>query len=122
VNRQNAHESSSTSENTQKVADEARSRGEDAASAVQERADQGMDRAAEGMQQGAEKLRDYEDSSTTGKAAGFAADGMERGAQYLRDRDSTQVWDDVGHYVEQHPAQAMLGAVGVGFLIGRILR
>ena len=105
------------------AADEVKNRTQQMATATQERADQGMDRAAEGMEQASARLRERaDDSSTTGKAAGMAADGIDRGASYLRTHDTAQVWDDVEQYVGQHPAQALIGAVAAGFLIGRILR
>lgn len=132
MNRQDPYEQSGT-ERAQQMADEARSRtegameeargrGEQIATATQERADQGMDRAAEGMEQASASLRQHAGDGATGKAAGVAADSMERGASYLRDKDSAEVWNDVEQYVGEHPAQALLGAVAAGFVIGRILR
>lgn len=97
------------------IADEARARAEDAA-------DMGRERAADGMERAASMLHEHEGAGAVGAVAGRAAIGMERSAQYLRERDTSEMWTDVEHYIREHPAQGIAGAMAAGFLIGRILR
>jgi ElaB/YqjD/DUF883 family membrane-anchored ribosome-binding protein len=56
------------------------------------------------------------------QAGNAVADRIEQSAEYLRDRDTGQVMSGVEKYIREHPMQAVLGAVAIGFFIGRRLR
>jgi ElaB/YqjD/DUF883 family membrane-anchored ribosome-binding protein len=87
-------------------------------------ADQAKDKTAEGMASAAETIRDKVGS--TGGVAGTAgtrlADGMEKTAEYLREHDTQELMSDLDQYIKDHPTQAIIGAVAIGFIIGRMLR
>ena len=47
---------------------------------------------------------------------------MESTATYLREHDTQTMLNDIEAYVRGHPTQAVIGAVAVGFVLGRMLR
>ena len=51
-----------------------------------------------------------------------AADRIDGAAQYLRDHEVKDMMSGVESFIKEHPAQALLGAVVVGFLAGRSMR
>lgn len=50
------------------------------------------------------------------------ADGMQSTASYLRSHDCSQIGKDVMNICRRYPAQSVIAAVAVGFLIGRARR
>jgi ElaB/YqjD/DUF883 family membrane-anchored ribosome-binding protein len=72
----------------------------------------GLDSAAATLHANAEKL---------GKFAHQAADTLGDTADYVRDNTMRDVVTDLKRYVKAHPTQALIGAVAVGFLAGRML-
>jgi ElaB/YqjD/DUF883 family membrane-anchored ribosome-binding protein len=87
-------------------------------------ADKAVDKTAEGMESAADTVREKLGSSSgvTGTAATKLADGMEKTSGYLREHDTQEIMEDVDRYIREHPTQAIIGAVAVGFVIGRMLR
>ena len=47
---------------------------------------------------------------------------MEKTATYLRENDTETMLSDFEKYIREHPTQAVISAVAVGFVVGRILR
>ncbi len=75
----------------------------------------------------ADRVGDWaaERGGTVGKAGPVARDvagGLERAASYVRTTDFGTMRRDAEHQVKRHPLRAALIAVGVGFLVGRIMR
>ena len=60
--------------------------------------------------------------ATAGPVAHDVADGLELAAGYVRTTDFGTMRRDVEHQVKLHPLRAALIAVGVGFLVGRMIR
>src|SRR5687768_3904869 len=50
------------------------------------------------------------------------ANGMESTATYLRDHDLAAVGQDALNVARRHPAQSIIGALAIGFLLGRARR
>jgi len=113
-------------ERARDAASGAREQAEQGAMQARERAsqaaEQGEERAAEGMEQAASMIRDRADGTPAAGAAMKAADGMERSADYLRKHDTNEMWQDVEHYVREHPVAGIAGSVAAGFLVGRLLK
>jgi rubrerythrin len=108
---------------TQHAGDRARETARQAADTVRTRAADGLDRAASKLDQLAD--RQGASGGAKARAAGAAhgvADGIESTAEYLRSGDSEALRRDVEQQVRTSPAQTLLAAFGVGFVIGRILR
>jgi len=66
-----------------------------------------------------------ERGGTVGKAGPVAhnvAGGLERAARYVRTTDFDTMRRDAEHQVKLHPLRTALIAVGVGFLVGRMMR
>jgi hypothetical protein len=58
----------------------------------------------------------------TASLAHGIADRMESTATYLRNHDFGTMRDDAMAACRRHPAQALISAVVVGFLLGRVIR
>jgi len=50
------------------------------------------------------------------------ADTLGDAASYIRNKKFTDMWDDAQGGVKAYPAAALIGAVAVGFVVGRLLR
>jgi ElaB/YqjD/DUF883 family membrane-anchored ribosome-binding protein len=87
-------------------------------------ADQAKDKAAEGMDSAAEMVREKlgAKSGVTGTAGTKLAEGMEKTAGYLKEHDTQDMMNDLDTFVREHPTQALIGAVAIGFVLGRMLR
>lgn len=89
--------------------------------------DAGMDKAAGGLDKAADMLRQRSESmggqgTQVQSIAGTAAVQLEKGAQYLKDKDTDQIVADLEAMVRQKPTQTLLVAVGVGFLLSKVVR
>ena len=92
-------------------------------------ANQGMDAAAGGLNSLAGTIRDRSQSmsgqgpsGTAQQAAAAAADKLETAAQYLRQTDPEQLVTELEALVRRRPVEAVLVAVGLGFLLSRVIR
>jgi ElaB/YqjD/DUF883 family membrane-anchored ribosome-binding protein len=86
--------------------------------------EQSRERAAGGVESVAQQVRDRV-SGTGGiqETAGVrVAEGMDKTAAYLREHDTKAMMSDFESYTKEHPTQAIMGAVALGFILGRILK
>ncbi|HUF53240.1 MAG TPA: hypothetical protein VMR52_05630 [Dehalococcoidia bacterium] len=110
------------------IGEKAREQVAEKATMVKERAEETADPAretgADQLDNAAESLRDRAESmgGMQGKVGTSVADGMEKTAGYLREKDTQAMMADAERFVREHPTQAVLGAVAVGFIVGRMLR
>jgi len=77
----------------------------------------GIDSAATALHANADKL-----PATVGKFAHQTADTLSATADYVRDNTMRDAMADLKSYVKAHPTQALVGAVVVGFMAGRLLQ
>lgn len=89
--------------------------------------DAGMDKAAGGLDKAADMLRQKTESmgdqgGSVQSIASTAATQLDKGAQYLKDKDTDQLVADLEAMVRQKPAQTLLVAAGVGFLLSKVVR
>jgi hypothetical protein len=122
--------------------------GHDRLGKARERASELKASLADKLEQGASKLRErrthragdgaaLEAGAATGAGAGTyenrgeatldrasesLAHGMESTARWVRDADLNKVRGDVEQQVRSNPGRALLVAVGVGYLLGKIFR
>jgi len=75
--------------------------------------------AAESVRQKAQRLPGGEKIAD---AVQGAAGKLESSANYLQSHDSREMLQDVWRFIKRHPAQALLVAGALGFLIARSLR
>lgn len=96
----------------------------DASSRVQEKASDafragrtatadGLDSVAHGIDAGAERVSDV---------AHRTADSLENSAKYVRKNDGRAMAGDIESLIKAHPGKALLGAVVLGFMVGRAFR
>jgi hypothetical protein len=78
-----------------------------------ENAARGLDRAATGLQEG---------MGSATKVAHGVADSMKTTASYLRSHTFADMGNDLASVARRHPAQALISAVILGFVAGRLIR
>lgn len=107
---------------TSKVKDKASHVG----SSVSETVGRQRDNAAAGLNRMAATIHNKAGSVPGGEKAERVvhsiASGMESTASYLRDHNFRDMGDDLIGVCRRHPAQALISAVLIGFLVGRAAR
>jgi ElaB/YqjD/DUF883 family membrane-anchored ribosome-binding protein len=83
------------------------------------KADQARATAAEGLDTAAGAM--HTGAARVASAARSAADALTSSAQYVREHDARDMMDDLMEVVKNNPGPALLGAVAIGFVIGRAL-
>jgi hypothetical protein len=105
-----------------RVQDKAAKYGQKAVEAVDASRDSAastLDNAAAGIRARAESLPG---GRQVGQFANQAADKIGATAEYLREHEVKDMMADLQSFIKAHPAQALIGAVVVGFLAGRSAR
>jgi len=108
-----------------KVKDAASHAGEavSAAAAVGRKADDAAGSVGSGIQSLADSVRDKGPSSgMLGKATETVAGALEHTGKYLEDKQLSGMAEDVTGLIKKNPIPALLIGVGVGFLLGRMLK
>jgi len=104
----------------------ARDRAEEVSRNVQDKIDEQRRPAADRLESAASALHEKAGSLPGGeRVAGMAhgaADKMRATADYVRDHDVSDMVSGVGSFIQRYPAQALISAVAIGFLIGRSFR
>ncbi len=109
------------------AADTAKQKAGEVADQASTKVDVGMDKAAGGLDKAASLLRDKSASmggegSTVQSVATKAATQLDTASQYLQQKDTDQLMADLEGLVRQKPAQTLLVAAGVGFLLSKVVR
>jgi len=96
------------------------------AGTVSEKLGQQRENAAETLDRAASTIHDKADSVPGGprvtNLTHSIAGGMESTASYLRDHDFDDMGKDVINICRRYPAQSLVAALAVGFLLGRSRR
>jgi ElaB/YqjD/DUF883 family membrane-anchored ribosome-binding protein len=100
---------------------EAKSRATDLGREVSDTADQARANAAAGLSNAADAIDDQADEAATRtrRAAHRTANALSSGADYIRDNSARDMMDDAIDVAKNNPGIALLGAVAIGFLVGR---
>lgn len=106
---------------TDKVFDDAKARVADVARKATDTADQARSSAAAGLSAAASAIEDKADegANRASRAAHRTANALSSGADYIRDNRVRDMMGDAMDVVKNHPGPALLGAVAIGFLVGR---
>jgi hypothetical protein len=93
---------------------------------VSDTVDKTRDQAAEGLDRAASALHDNAEDIPGGpkvvSVAHTVADGMESAAQYLREANFEDMKEGLLETCRKYPGQTLLGALAIGFLVGRAVR
>jgi hypothetical protein len=91
---------------------------------VAETVDRQRDNAASGLNRAAFTLHEKaeEGGATVAHLTHTIADGMESAARYVREADFDEIKENVLETCRKYPAQTLIGALAVGFLVGRAIR
>jgi hypothetical protein len=94
-----------------------------AAHAVGHKAEQATSALGSGMQSLADTVRDRgPESGMLGSASHYVADTLDSTGRYIEDRNLSGMFDDVTGLIRRNPIPAVLVGMGIGFLLGRVLR
>jgi ElaB/YqjD/DUF883 family membrane-anchored ribosome-binding protein len=83
------------------------------------RVEQARRAAARGLDSAADAVHERTDRAAN--VAHRAADSLSKGADYLRTNEVRQMADDIIAGIRNHPVPALIGAVALGFLLGRVM-
>ena len=61
-------------------------------------------------------------SQAASRVSDVASQAQRKVTSYLREHDAKAMLSDLQSFVKSHPAQALIGAVAVGFLAAALLR
>lgn len=89
-------------------------------STLSQTADRQRENAAKGLDRAASSL--HEGVGSAAKAGHGLADGMSSTASYLRNHSFGEMGTDVMDVCRRYPAQAMISAAVLGFIVGRAIR
>jgi hypothetical protein len=107
------------------AATESKARAADLGHTASDTTNQARATAAAGLRAAAGAISDNADELPGGnrarRAAHRAANALSSGAEYVRDNGVRDMMDDAMGVVKNNPGAALLGAVAIGFLVGRAL-
>jgi hypothetical protein len=90
---------------------------------VAHKAEQATSAVGSGMQSLAETVRKQgPDSGALGTASHRVADTLDSTGQYIQDRNLPGMMDDLTGLIKRNPIPAVFIGLGIGFLLGRVLR
>jgi hypothetical protein len=93
------------------------------ASAASERAGQAVHGVGQGMSSLAGTLRqNAPHEGMLGSAASAVAEGLETGGRYLQESDLGEIGEDLAAFFRRYPVACVVGALGLGFLLGSMRR
>jgi ElaB/YqjD/DUF883 family membrane-anchored ribosome-binding protein len=103
------------------AAHEAKSRAADLGRRVSDTAGQARANAAVGLSNVADAIDGQADEAATRtrRAAHRTANALSSGADYIRDNSARDMMDDAIDVAKNNPGIALLGAVAIGFRVGR---
>ncbi len=116
---------------TERAVDHAVETGKERLGQAREKANDLKMSLADKLDAGAHKLRQRTDGSPAApttdalaadKASSAVARGMEKTAQWMRTNDVQSVQSSVEGAVKRNPGKSLLVALGLGYVVGRVLR
>jgi hypothetical protein len=116
----------STTQQVQNAADAAKAKGQEMMDRTQQQADAQREQAADRLGDVADTVREKQDQlpggQTTQRVATTVADKMDQASVYLRQNDVSDITNDLQAFARAHPAESLVAAAALGFVIGRALR
>ena len=116
-------------EKATQAVDTAKEKAGQVAGQASDKVDTGIDKAASGLSSLAGTLRERGEGMGDGGAGGAvgtvattAAERLDAASQYLQNKDTDQLMTDLEELVRRKPAQSLMAAAGVGFLLSKVLR
>jgi hypothetical protein len=114
-----------TMDRMKETASEMKNRASDLGRSAGARMEEGRRSAAGALDRAADALHRRAESFPGQRSVDLAhttADKLHNTAHYLRDHDLRDMMGDFENVVRRRPGQALLGALAVGFLVGRAMR
>lgn len=116
----------STQQQAQQAVDTAKAKGQQMMDRAQQTADTQRQQTADRLGDAADTLRQNKEQlpggEMTQRAATTAAEKMDQASGYLQQHDVGDMMSDLQQFARAHPTESLIGAVVVGFMVGRMLR
>ena len=91
--------------------------------AVGQKAEDATSAVGTGIQHLADKVRDGgPESGMLGQATKTVASTLDEAGKYIEHKNLTGMMDDVTGLIKRNPVPALLVGIGLGYLLGRVLR
>ena len=84
-----------------------------------EKAEQIKQKACELEEQVSSNINDL--MGTTAEKLDKAAEKMHSTAEFFRNNNVSKIKEDVTHVVKKNPVKSLIGAIALGFLVGKII-
>jgi vacuolar-type H+-ATPase subunit H len=110
------------SKDASQIVDEARAKAAEVGDAAASKVDSAMTATGEQMSTLAQTVRENAPEGKAGEVASKAAAALDRGGEYLQTADLQMVRGDLERVIRDHPIEALLVGVGVGYLVARATR
>jgi vacuolar-type H+-ATPase subunit H len=110
------------SKDASEIVDDARAKAAEVGDAAASKVDSAMTATGEQMSTLAQTVRENAPEGKAGEVASKAADALDRGGEYLQTADLQMVRGDLERVIREHPIEALLVGVGVGYLVARATR
>lgn len=105
------------------LVDTTRQRASEAGAVAADKVDDAMTATGEQMTNLAQTVRaKAPHEGRAGEIATNTAEALERGGQYLKDADLQVVRSDLERIIREHPVEAMLVGLGLGYMLARVTR
>ena len=111
-----------SSKDPSEIVDDARAKAAEVGDAAASKVDSAMTATGEQMSTLAQTVREKAPEGKAGEVASKAADVLDRGGEYLQTADLQMVRGDLERVIREHPIEALLVGVGVGYLVARATR
>jgi len=110
------------SKDASEIVDDARAKAAEVGDAAANKVDSAMTATGEQMSTLAQTVRENAPEGKAGQVASKAADALDRGGEYLQTADLQMVRGDLERVIREHPIEALLVGVGIGYLVARATR
>jgi ElaB/YqjD/DUF883 family membrane-anchored ribosome-binding protein len=105
------------------MADKAKQAASSMAETAGKKANEAASAVGSSMKSFGEKIKDSGPSEGyLGQASKSVASSLEEGGKYLQEQGLSGLAEDVGSLIKRNPVPAVLVAIGVGFMMGRMLK
>jgi vacuolar-type H+-ATPase subunit H len=105
------------------IVDTAKQKTAEASATAADKVDEAMTATGTQMHTLAQTVREKAPvEGKVGEVASTAADALDRGGRYLQDADLQVVRSDLERAIREHPVEALLVGLGVGYLLARATR
>lgn len=110
------------SKDPSEIVGDARAKAAEVGDTAAQKVDSAMTATGQQFTSLAQTVREKAPEGKAGEVATKAADALERSGEYLQTADLQMVRSDLERVIREHPIEALLVGVGIGYLVARATR